>query len=599
MEEIKLSARYKKYNKFEDVNDIDPDFIEEVLFKMRDIIGFVVRTVAKPEKAFNEEPLVAIKALIEYKEKGFSISIERTTYDNSFLLNVTITVDNEEELFASLYDIKVEIVMFLKQYIGEVYYLQDTSNQKICTDLYKRVHDIENDFRQLITLFFIRKIGQYDLPKNLKDSANDYSSWYNSKYKTSPFRRIESPLFNLNTERLFEVLERHMFDLESDEKQRLTESVDKLNELLDDLNWASEFTISTIKLNDFRKKFDREFVKYKDKTIFELYFKESLKEDFKDKWKEFSKMRNMVAHNKPICKELYTDILKACEELTEKINSAKENMDHFIPEEVIMVDALYEHQREELEAELNEVEYIREMSGLNPIWDEDTVIEKLGYTKGIEELLSYIDNYRTVKSLMEDYNETYSEIEEMVNSLDLEKAKSLKKRIEEVFEIEIEVDDDLDEEDTLNDTIAGIMKALNDNILDIENVYSDLDDSKTLDCFSMDESLAEFKDLEGNEYSIYMDGSINPDNNYEEDIEVHLKKNKDIIKKGYININYGGYDCYDYYENQADNPYEADITPRLDDFNEDIDSIIQGIISSMQSKFDKLEEIEGYIKGLK
>ncbi|MFZ5987664.1 MAG: hypothetical protein ACOYWZ_11140 [Bacillota bacterium] len=46
MEEIKLSARYKKYKKFEDVNDIDPDFIEMILFKMKDVIGFSVRTVA-------------------------------------------------------------------------------------------------------------------------------------------------------------------------------------------------------------------------------------------------------------------------------------------------------------------------------------------------------------------------------------------------------------------------------------------------------------------------------------------------------------------------------------------------------------------------
>ena len=136
-------------------------------------------------------------------------------------------------------------------------------------------------------------------------------------------------------------MERHLFELESEEKQRLTETVDKLNELLEDLNWASEFTISTMKLNDFRKKFDREFKKYRDKTIFQLYFKDSLKEDFKDKWREFSKMRNMVAHNKPICKELYDDILKTCDELTDRIKDAKEDMNQFIPEEISMVDALY------------------------------------------------------------------------------------------------------------------------------------------------------------------------------------------------------------------------------------------------------------------
>lgn len=593
MEEVKLSAKYKQLR---DINEIEPDFIETVLFKMKDTIGFAVRTVAKSEKSFDVEPLIALKALVEYKEKEFSIAIERTTYEKTFLINIVINTESENELFKNLYNFKVEVVLFLKQFFGEVYYLQDSSNQRICADLYNRIHDVENGFRQMITIFYIRRIGRYDFTKSLVDSANDYSAWFNSKYRTSPFRRIENPLFNLTTERLFEVLERHLFDIECTEKEKLNETVDKLNELLDDLNWATEFTISTMKLNDFRKKFDGEFKKYKDKTIFELYFKDTLKEDFKVKWKEFSKMRNMVAHNKPICKELYDDIIIACEEIKGRINDAKESLDHFIPDEVIMVDALYEQQREELEAEANEIEFQREMSGIDPVWDEDTVIELLGESKPIQNLMSILDKYGDNYRLIEDYNDTCGSIEEKISDLDIDTLNEIKIELEQELNTDIEIDEDLDEEDTINDTIAGIMKALNERLLDIEKVYSDIDESKILDYFTMDEPLALFKDISGNEFTIYMDGTINPDHNYEEDIEVHLRRNNEVIMRGSININYGGFDDYDYSENQADNPYEADISPRLDKFNSEVESIIQDIIFSLDERVQRLHKVESIVE---
>ncbi len=595
MEAVKLSTRYKKFKKIEDINTIDPDFIEKILLEMKEIIGFSIRAVAKSEKTFNLEPLLAIKALVEYKEKEFSISIERTTYENTFLLNITINVDKEKELFSNLYDLKVAVVMFLKNYLGDVYYLQDTSNQKICTDLYKRIHDVENDFRQLITLFYIRKIGQYELPKDLKEKAKNYSSWYNSKYKTSPFSKIESPLFNLTTETLFEVLNRKLFELDTAEKLRLSESIDMLKELLEDLNWATEFTINTMKLNDFKKKFENEFEKYKSKTIFNLFFKETLKEDFQTNWKEFSFMRNMVAHNKPICKELYDDILNACEKLTVRIKNAKEDMDNFIPEEVLMVDALYEEQMAELEAEADEIEYQREMSGIDPVWNEEMVVEKLGETKKIQELMFILDKYGTVKRLIEDYDEIYYRLDEKVAKLNIDSANDLKRKVEEEFVVEIECENYPDKEDVLQDTKASIMGALKNYILDNENVYSNIDNSKYLDYFTMDETLADFKDLNGNCYSVYICGTITPKHNYEEDVEICFTKNNDVLKKGYITINYGGFDSYDYLDNQAENPTEGDITLILDDFNEKVESIIQEVIASLEEKLDKIKKIESFI----
>ena len=83
--------------------------------------------------------------------------------------------------------------------------------------------------------------------------------------------------------------------------------------------------------------------------------------------------------------------------------------------------------------------------------------------------------------------------------------------------------------------------------------------------------------------------------NTDEDVEILLTKNNDVLKKGYININYGGFDSYDNAENQAQNPYEADITLSLDDFNQEVESIIQEIIESLECKIYKVKKIESLL----
>lgn len=593
MEQIKMFAKYKQ---FEDINDIAPEFIKVVLFKMKETIGFIIRTVVKSDKVFDKEPLFALKALIEYKGQEFSVSIERSTYEKTFLLNITINTEREKEFFSCSYNFKVAVLEFLKNNFGEVYYIQDTTNEKICADLYQRVHSIENDFRRVVTIFYIRKLGRYDLTKKLEKNVDEYSKWYRDKYRNSPFRNIESPLFNLMTEKLFETLKRPLFELDSEEKSRLMDSVNKLDELLDDLSWTIEFTINTMKLNDFRKKYKNEFKAYKKKSIFELYFKDTLGEDFETEWKKFSKMRNMVAHNKPICKDLYYDILKSCERIEERIERSQRVLDSFIPEEVFIVDAMYKQQQDELEAEANEIEYQREMAGLDAVWSEDLVVEKLSYDDQIKSLLCIIDEYKTVKRLIEEYSETYYKIDEKVAKLDMSEVNTLKKKIEGEFKIEIKVDTDLDEEDVLYDTKAEIMSILTEEILDLDHVYSEVDESNVLGYFTIDNSLAKFKDLDGNEYSVYIAGTLNPSHNHDEDIEIHLKKNKEIIKKGYININYGGFDSYDYFENQANNAICPDIVPKLDDFNKEVESIIEGIVILMQSKMQAIEKVDAFVE---
>ncbi len=261
----------------------------------------------------------------------------------------------------------------------------------------------------------------------------------------SPFRNIESPLFNLITDKLFDVLKRPIFDLNSEEKKRLSESVDNLDELLNNIFWTSEFTIDT-------------------------------------------------------------------------------------------------------------------------------------------------------KKLIEDYNEFYYIIDEKVAEFDIVQTNKLKEKLEDEFNTKIEIDTNLDEDDALHDTKAEIMNTINEHILDLDNMYDAICDSKILDYFTMYESLADFKDLEGNEYSVYINGSLNPDHNHNEDIEIHLSKNNKDINKGIININYGGFDSYDYFENEAENPENAYLSSRIYELNETVELVIKEIIETMNIKINVLKQVNSFIE---
>ena len=91
------------------------------------------------------------------------------------------------------------------------------------------------------------------------------------------------------------------------------------------------------------------------------------------------------------------------------------------------------------------------MSGLDPVWQEDMVVEMLSETEEIQNLISIIDNYGTVKKLMEAYDEVYYRLDELVSELDIDAANNLKKKIEEELDIEIEIENYPNEEDTLHD----------------------------------------------------------------------------------------------------------------------------------------------------
>jgi hypothetical protein len=308
-------------------------------------------------------------------------------------------------------------------------------------------------------------------------------------------------------------------------------------------------------------------------------------------------MRNMVAHNKPICKELYRDILDSCEYLKNKIRVAKENVEGmFIPTEVQIVDALYEEKMLMLEAEAEEIDYQREMSGIGSVWDEDEVIDILANHGQIQELMFNIGFFSNVKRIMEEYNEAYYKLEEIVANLDASETSEFKKKVEEIFETNIEVETGLNEEDTLANIKTEIMNSINEHILNLDDVYDYIDESNYLDYFTISEPLASFNDLENNRYSIYVSGDINPDHNHEEVIEIHFEKNDIVLQKGYIDISYGGFDSYDYFENQAENPIEGDISPRLDEFNDEVDSVIRSIISDIEKKLETLEKIILFIE---
>ncbi|WP_394897863.1 hypothetical protein [Clostridium butyricum] len=119
-----------------------------------------------------DEHVVAIKGEFEISKKIYYITICEKSYkekDDVKTIEVKLEVncDNiaEDNIF---YEIKIIIKNCIKLYYKELYFLNDTQNEKICSGFYQLVYKNENKFRSIINKYMIKKYG-VDRFKNIID----------------------------------------------------------------------------------------------------------------------------------------------------------------------------------------------------------------------------------------------------------------------------------------------------------------------------------------------------------------------------------------------------------------------------------------------
>lgn len=547
----------------------DENFIEDVVKLIEDNLEEDANFDINPNDELEEYmdyPIFAIGEVTVNKEndngenvnKVYFLFIERHTVHDNLILNLQVGVE-KGYLYSGIndevYKLKTSIKDILSEGFKNIYWQFDEHNNSICKELYGRIHVLENEFRQLIIEFMVKSYGyQWEerlVNKVLKKKITQYSSWYKTNFEE--FKDVYIDLFNLQvsdlivflksvykTERVQEETENYFKD--SKVYKRLPEKgTDKITETI------------KIKLNDILFQ----------NSIWNLYMVDILGQDFIEQWDEFEKIRNMVAHNKPICNKLYetfenienllSDRFKNFRDyITSKFDSKnKENLDMLRGKREIEIQQYEEMYRSE--------------AGLNSMPnDEDDVFEEINENDDVIEFINVIEEYvENFKSLVDVLLGHLEDID--VECIELELRQNI---IETIFNINNEEVSD----EQFIEYIQGFVETITDKINSICN--------ETEVHFG---SIAELYGAWDGCIEIAVEGNICIEEGNTDELFVELKHDNNIIESGNIVKTYGEY-------------YISDYGAAMPEVEDDLEINLDTIQTIIQERFDNtIELLSNYI----
>jgi len=548
-----------------DCNDVnlDSDFIIDLAMDLMNKLGYTPESKKiQYEKFFDDEKISKVKFEINYDDDDYCIVITRNTFGDKILIGCEIsTMENKIELFGSAYKLKIEVIEVYNRICNNsnIFFLEDYNNEMICQTAYIEIHRIENKLRNILTRYLMKKYGSLVLSKKLKDEVNKYSGWFRKttgdKYKT--FKRINTDYCNLDFANLPQILDIKDSQCVNQEGVSVSTDVTKLRVLLEDgadindiLKQISEVEkLISKRKNVFDDKASEEekAAALRDWGSVDIVEREDLRdilnEDFRKLWEDkLSKMRNMVAHNKPICTDLYDDIIETCRIVHEKFDKCIELIEsNFYPDEEGVLSALEDMEYKEETLKFYDIDRKREEAGIDlPLSEEfiETIVKE--NLESIQDFMSIINNLDKLRNIMEEiecFVEEFSSVDE--------DNEEFRQHVFNIINCELNLNEDFNKfrDMPVNDIIYQLLFSGVDIAKAIE-FYTD--DEKypiftfKFECFSMDYNV-EWYGIDNKEYRITFDGTLAPENGWVDKLEFKLYVDKEEVNTYCINIDYGDY----------------------------------------------------------
>lgn len=340
-------------------------------------IGFVLQkeVVKNPGRLMIISDIISLKSKITFQNDEFVLDFSKATYKNNCTVHVEICCEKSgmvfENLNMKLYSLKIGLKDCLLRYFKEIYWNIDTQNEEICKELYHKIYFIENKFRHLINTHMIALIGFSWFNKVIHQKyigkAKVFSGWYWQKKNYKTFKDVQSQLFNLQVTDLISMLKNSYMEVPDKELVHELKQLEK--------NYKGN--LKDILTEEYQGLLN-------SKSIWEKEFIDIFGADFEDKWNEFGNMRNMIAHNKPICVELYSDIIAMIEELSRIFTTVQQiYQTTFCSNEKQEAEYLYRKYSEE---------FYMEEAGLNNIpEDENEVLNEITNTAEYRKLTTLFE----------------------------------------------------------------------------------------------------------------------------------------------------------------------------------------------------------------
>lgn len=567
--------------------------ISLLLERMKNVLGITIKKISgvcladftqediDEENEEYYEPFELTSEFV-YQSKECQMNAERITKSGKrcIYLNIQYSEDDDISLLASSiwYEFKEKMIELLHGNYEQIFWLADSQNMKIATDLYGRLHILENYLREIINSYMsIRHGGDWFEKYSYEDYMNKYlkfSEWFrDSQYDL--YKKVDNHLYNLEIDDIFvalkaakkkqitNVVKRALEDIKKHEKEKATEIASV--ELLDSPSlWVEE-------------NFDEIF----SKTVV-------------GRWKnDLSKRRNMVAHNKMICRDMYNDTVVTIDYFQNEFEKAEELLKRRIKsEEILAANRLQREDEETMNLEYCDIR--------SELLDEQDIIERLNETDDFICLSGIIND--SISDISEKVEDTLLSLKYIRESLQeetfFEDDELMKKDLLEKY---IELGDTHYLYSTWKALLEGkvtkeiyrlIEDALQDHLLSIEQKLKNIRDSVfyvDLSCFS-EGDLVRIEDYAGNEFAVNISGWFCPERGSSDEVYINWIENGENSVYGGIYISYGDYEM-----TEDDIPIpcvEDELVVKFSEVNDKLETVVTGImdiLNKIESKYVELE----------
>ncbi len=567
--------------------------ISLLLERMKSVLGITIKKITgvcladftqEDIDEENEEYYEPFELTLEfvYQAKECLMNVERITKSGRryIYLNIQYSENDDISLLVSSiwYEFKERMIELLHGNYEQIFWLSDSQNMKIATDLYGRLHILENYLREIINSYMsIKHGGDWFEKYSYEDYMNKYlkfSEWFrDSQYNL--YKKVDNHLYNLEIDDIFvalkaakkkqitNVVKRALEDIKKHEKEKATEIASV--ELLDSPSlWAEE-------------NFDEIF----SKTVV-------------GRWKnDLSKRRNMVAHNKMICRDMYNDTVATIDYFQNEFEKAEELLKRRIKSEEIL--AANRLQREDEEAMNLEYCDIR-----SELLEEQDIIERLNETDDFICLSGIInDSISDISGKVEDTLLSLKDIRESLQEETFFEDDELIRK--DLLEKYIELGDTHYLYSTWKALLEGkvtkeiyrlIENALQDHLLSIEQKLKNIRNSVfyvDLSCFS-EGDLVRIKDYAGNEFAVNVSGWFCPERGSSDEVYINWIENGVNRVYGGIYISYGDYEM-----TEDDIPIpcvEDELVVKVSEVNDNLEIVVTGIMDILNKFENKYVELE-------
>lgn len=510
-----------------------------------------------------------------YKDENYILQATKITYDNKLFLECEIEYCGEDDFISNgnsaFYEFKEKVIESIENIYAKVFWLLDTQNITIAKDLYTRIHQLENYLREIIDDYMVKKYGYDWFEKySFEDQLNKYKGfaiWFEeSGYDL--FKKVDYHLYNLQTDDLFELLK--------EAKKRNVPKV--IANAIKDIKKANPQKAEDILRAEYA-------------STQSLWYEEHLDRVFNEKmvsrWKnDFTKRRNMVAHNKMICRKMYIETLR----------SIKFFFDEFSKAESLLQGRIVSAEKIELRRLERdyEIAYNLEMCELETdVPDNQDIIERINESDDFMEFRAFVTDelepfYQDAKDILQNLEEIYFEEEKFFEEETGNFNKELFILYLELLKNEEQYSNWVIASENMNRAIFRIigeqLEVAVKKIITRIKTMIDSYYSANFDDFC-DGVLLNFDDHKSNEHKVYISDWFCPERGSVDDLNIYLYINNEIIETGGFYASYGDYEMTD-----DDLPIPS-VTDEFAINMVEITANLYSIFEEMQKYVNDIEEI--------